>query len=152
MPDSSISRPGKTVRIASRDEIAGSSRWHAAFAGERKDRRFYELLEDTLKDGFKYRYLIVEDDRSVCAIQPFFVVDQDLLAGVSAGVKKLIAGMRRLWPRFMYARTLMVGCAAGEGHLDGDDATNFATAEALGCSLPELAANLDCPRLLLHQF
>lgn len=26
-----------------------------------------------------------------------------------------------MWPRFMYARTLMVGCAAGEEHLDGKD-------------------------------
>jgi hypothetical protein len=26
-----------------------------------------------------------------------------------------------MWPGLMYARTLMVGCAAGEGHLDGED-------------------------------
>ena len=29
-------------------------RWSRAFAGERKDHRFYELIEDTLKDGFSY--------------------------------------------------------------------------------------------------
>ena len=30
-------------------------------------------------------------------------------------------GVRISWPRFMLTRTLMVGCAAGEGHLDGHD-------------------------------
>jgi len=148
----STSRPGRTVRIAARDEISGSSHWQSTFSGERKDHRFYELLEDTLKDGFRYGYLIVEDDRTVCAIQPFFLVDQDLLAGLGGGVKKLIAGARRLWPRFMYARTLMVGCAAGEGHLDGDDATRSATAEALGQSLPELAGKLNCAMIVLKEF
>ena len=70
--------PRGTVRIAARSEIAGLSRWRTAFAGERKDHRFYELVEDTLKDGFDYGYLIVDDGKDICAIQPFFVLDQDL--------------------------------------------------------------------------
>jgi Peptidogalycan biosysnthesis/recognition len=152
MLDTSIARPNKTVRIAFRDDVVGSSRWQTAFAGERKDHRFYELLEDTLKNGFKYGYLIVEDEHAICAIQPFFVVDQDLLAGLSGGVKKLVAVTRRLWPRFMYARTLMVGCVAGEGHLDGDDATKLATAAALSRSLPELAGKLNCAMIVLKEF
>jgi Peptidogalycan biosysnthesis/recognition len=148
----STAGPGRTIRIASRDEIAGLPHWQSAFAQERKDHRFYELLEDTLKDGFSYGYLIIEGDRTVCAIQPIFLVDQDLLAGLGGRIKKLVAGGRRLWPRFMYARTLMVGCAAGEGHLDGDDATKFATAEALGLSLPELAGKLNCAMIVLKEF
>src|SRR5262245_36523236 len=104
----STSRPA-SIRVASREEISGLTQWRSAFAQERKDHRYYELLEDTLKDGFTYGYLIVEDDRAVHAIQPFFLVDQDLLAGMSGIVTKLVGGMRRLWPRFMRARTLMVG-------------------------------------------
>ena len=37
------------------------------------------------------------------------------------GAQPALAVLRQLWPRFLTARTLMVGCAAGEGHLDGDD-------------------------------
>ena len=149
---SSTPRPSSTIRITSRDEISGSLHWQNAFAHERKDHRYYELLEATLKDGFKYGYLSIESGRTVCAIQPYFLVDQDLLAGITGHVRKLVAGIRRLWPRFMRARTLMVGCAAGEGHLDGDEPTQFVTAESLARSLPRLARELNCAMIVLKEF
>src|SRR6476620_5912477 len=89
---SSAPRPTNTIRIVSRSEIAGSPLWLDAFARERKDRRYYELLEDTLKDGFSYNYLSIENGRSR-AIQPYFLVDQDLLAGTPGFVRKFIAGI-----------------------------------------------------------
>ena len=52
---------GGTGRIATRNEIAGLLRWRTAFAGERKDHRFYELVEDTLTDGFDYGYFVIDD-------------------------------------------------------------------------------------------
>jgi len=143
---------GRTIRIASRDEIAKSSHWQNAFAHERKDHRCYELVEDTLKDGFTYGYFAIESDGAVCAIQPYFIVDQDLLDGVSGHVKKLIAGIRRFWPRFMRAHMLMVGCAAGEGHLDGDATSQCATAELFAQMLPRLARELGCAMVVLKEF
>jgi len=148
----STSRPGRMIRIASRAEISALPQWQSAFARERKDRRYYELIEDTLKDGFTYGYLIVENDRAVRAIQPYFLVDQDLLAGMSGAVTKIVGGLRRVWPRFMRARTLMVGCAAGEGHLDGDDATKSETAETFGQSLLRIARDLNCVMIVLKEF
>jgi Peptidogalycan biosysnthesis/recognition len=145
-------RPAGTIRIASRDEISGLPRWREAFARERKDHRYYELLEDTLTDGFKYGYLSIESGRNIFAIQPCFLVDQDLLAGIPTQAKKLVAGIRHLWPRFMRARTLMVGCAAGEGHLDGDESSQFATAEVMARSLPQLARELNCAMIVLKEF
>ena len=135
---------GGTVRIAARNEIAGLLRWRTAFAGERKDRRFYEL--------FDYGYFVVDDGEEVCAIQPFFVVDQDLVAGASDLAKTSIAGVRRLWPRFLRARTLMVGCAAGEGRLDGDETSQSTTAELLARSLHRLAGELNCAMIVLKEF
>lgn len=143
---------GRTVRIASRNEISGSLHWQTAFAQERKDHRYYELVEDTLKDQFDYGYLIIESGRDICAIQPYFIVDQDLLAGASGNAKKLLAGVRHLWPRFLRAHTLMVGCVAGEGHLDGDDLSQFATAEALARSLPQLAREQNCALVVFKEF
>jgi len=149
---SSAPRSIDTIRIVSRSEIAGSPYWLKAFACERKDHRYYELLEDTLRDGFSYGYLSVESGRSVRAIQPYFILDQDLLAGTPEFVRKFITGIRRVWPRFMYARTMMIGCAAGEGHLDGDEASHFATAEALADALPRVAAELNCAMIVLKEF
>ena len=52
----------------------------------------------------------------------------------------------------MCARTLMVGCAAGEGHLDGDESSQFANAELLARSLPQLARELNCAMIVLKEF
>jgi hypothetical protein len=146
------SGPDRAIRIVSRDEISGSSHWQSAFAHERKDHRYYELLEDTLKDGFKYGYLVIEDDRGVSAIQPYFIIDQDLLAGTSGLIRQLVGGLRRVWPRFLYARTLMMGCTAGEGHLDGNETSQFVTAELLAASLAQLARDLNCAMVVLKEF
>ena len=51
-----------------------------------------------------------------------------------------------------FARTMMVGCTAGEGHLDGDEASHFATAEALTRSLPRLARELSCAMIVLKEY
>ena len=144
--------PGATLRIASGDEIVRLPRWSRAFANERKDHRFYELVEDTLAEGFDYGYFVADVGDDVGAIQPYFVVDQDLLAGTGDRAKPLIAALRRLWPRFMRARTLMLGCSAGEGHLDGDAASQPAFADLLGRSLLRLARELDCVMIVFKEF
>jgi Acetyltransferase (GNAT) domain len=57
-----------------------------------------------------------------------------------------------VWPRFMRARTLMVGCSAGEGHLDAGDMLDTALAEALAGALPRLARELSCVMVVLKEF
>ena len=144
---------GLAVRVASRRDVARLPQWQTAFAGERKDHRYYELLEDTLTDGFAYSYLVFErGDGTSLAIQPFFVIDQDLLAGTTGAARRAVGAVRRLWPRFMRARTLMVGCAAGEGHLDGDPATAAATAHVLARSLTKIARAQNCAIVALKEF
>ena len=142
---------GVKVRVASRREIDGSPLWSRAFAGERKDRRYYELVEDTL-NGFAFGYLVVEDGGVARAIQPYFVIDQDLTAGAQGPLKRFVAAVRRFWPRFLCARTLMVGCAAGEGHLDGDETLQSFVAEALARSLNQVGRELKCAMVVLKEF
>jgi hypothetical protein len=138
--------PAGSVRIVRRDEIATLARWPTAFLDQRKDRRFYELVEDTL-GGFEYFYLLAGS-----AIQPCFVLDQDLASGVGARMGAFVSGVRRLWPRFLKARTLMVGCAAGEGHLDGSASTQAATATLLASSLRRVARDVNCVMIVLKEF
>jgi peptidoglycan biosynthesis/recognition FemAB-like protein len=105
--------------IATRAQLDTIPGWHDAFEGERKDWRYYEIVNDTLVgQGFDFHYLVLPNG----AVQPFFVLDQDLVAGSSNALRSSMAVFRKWWPRFLKMRTLMVGCAAGEGHLayEGD--------------------------------
>jgi Acetyltransferase (GNAT) domain len=108
------------VGVFSRRELAHCNHWPHAFSDERKDFRYYELVEDTLHPEFEYRYFVIKDATgTIRAVQPFFILDQDMLVGISPAVGPSIELIRRFFPRFMRMRTLMIGCVAGEGHLDG---------------------------------
>jgi hypothetical protein len=143
-----------SVEVCSRDELFQCGRWVNAFASERKDRRFYELVEDTIHPEFDYRYFVIKGGSGeIRAVQPFFVLDQDLLVGASPRIGALTRLARRLWPRWMRLRTLMVGCVAGEGHLDGDDeAVNGAHARLLASAIMSHARELKAPLVVLKEF
>jgi Acetyltransferase (GNAT) domain len=109
--------------------VAGSYReiseecWRSAFGAHCKDARFYEIVERTLPDQFAYRYFILKNERtSAFAIQPFFFVEQDLIAGLPSRVRSAADAVRKVFPRFLKLKMMMVGCAAAEGHLDCADA------------------------------
>jgi Acetyltransferase (GNAT) domain len=139
------------VYVASRAELARCSHWARAFADQRKDRRHFELVEDTIRQGFDYRYFVVTDEHGdVCAVQPFFILDQDLLAGTGPRMQAVVEFFRRLWPRLLRMRTLMVGCAVGEGHLDGD--LDHAQVQLLASTIVRHARELDARLVVLKEF
>ena len=147
--------PQTSVTVLSRAELAQCSHWPRAFANQRKDRRYYELVEDTIRQEFDYRYFVIKDGGGeVLGVQPFFVLDQDLAAGMGARSRALIAFVRgHLVPRFLRMRTLMVGCAAGEGHLDGgDELTRRSHASALAKAALEHARALRAPMIVFKEF
>jgi peptidoglycan biosynthesis/recognition FemAB-like protein len=122
-------------------------------ADHRKDHRYYELVEDTLHPEFDYRYFVVRGARGeVRAVQPFFLLDQDLLVGMSPRFGALIAGIRRIWPRFMRVRTLMVGCVAGEGHVDLDEAGGGGGLQLLASCITSRARVLGASLIVLKEF
>lgn len=113
---------GVRADIVTRAELARLPHWRRAFTAQRKDHRYYELIEDTIHPEFAHRYCVVRDaQEQAIAVQPFFLLDQDLLAGMGERIAGLVARVRKFWPRFLTMRTVMVGSVAGEGHLDGDD-------------------------------
>lgn len=109
--------PARVVhRAADLDPVA----WRAAWARYSKDARYYEVCERALTRGFDYRYLELRDRSTgeIVAVQPFFLNDQDLTAGLSAALRAPVEAVRRaVWPRFLTMRMLMVGCTGGEAHL-----------------------------------
>jgi hypothetical protein len=111
--------PASQIRchVISRAELQRYPLWRSTFAALRKDHRYYEILEDTINDRFSYRYFVITTAAGeALAIQPFFLMDQDMLEGVAA-FQPMVARVRRVLPGFLMVRTLMIGCAAGEGHL-----------------------------------
>ena len=100
-----------------REELSGIDAWQSAFAGKTKDHRFYEIVADTLDAKFEHHYLVLEDRAGkVRGVQPVFFVQQNLVEGIPA-LRAAVEAIRRRFPRFLTMRVLMVGNAAGEGHL-----------------------------------
>src|SRR5947207_8568919 len=109
--------PRGLARVLSRAELEHCEEWKRAFAGKCKDHRFYEIVEQTLDSKFEHSYLLLEDQSGkVRAIQPLFFVQQNLVEGMPA-LRGAMDMIRRHFPHFLTMRTLMIGNAAGEGHL-----------------------------------
>ena len=141
------------LEVIARDDLQECPRWEFAFANERKDHRYYELVEDTLHPEFDYRYFLIRDATGhIRSVQPFFLLDQDLLVGASLRFGGLIDGVRKMWPRLMRARTLMVGCVAGEGHLDGDEVCHRANVELLASKIVAHANKLGAHLITFKEF
>jgi len=141
------------LEVITRNDLQQLPCWQIAFANERKDHRYYELIEDTLHPEFDYRYFVIKDATGEArAVQPCFLLDQDLLVGMIPLFGRLIAGIRRFWPRFMRLRTLMLGCVAAEGHLDGGEACHPDIAQLLSSSLADHARTLGARLVVLKEF
>lgn len=115
---SPIPLPDGSAKIVSRAELADCPAWQTAFHDQCKDHRFYEIVEQTLNPEFEYHFLILEDSAGkVRAIQPLFFLRQNVFEGVSGRVRRTVDSVRRIFPRFLTMRVMMVGCAAGESHI-----------------------------------
>ena len=142
------------VVVLSRAELSRCPHWMQAFRSKRKDRRYYEVVEDTINPEFKYGYFGLRDEfGSISAFQPFFIVDQDILLGAHPRLISLVESIRRLWPGFMVMRTLMIGCVAGEGHIDdGDEATRRHHMECLAREVTRHARTVKAGLIVLKEF
>jgi len=142
------------ARVLSRGELATQDLWTRAFAGKTKDHRFYEIVADTLvENNFEHHYLVLEDrGGKVRGIQPVFFVQQNLVEGIPA-LRKAVDKVRQRFPRFLTMRLLMIGNAAGEGHLSacaaGDEAW---VAQALREVLPEFAKQANASLIVFKDF
>ncbi len=128
--------------------------WHEAFRDQCKDWRFYELVGTTLTGTYDYFFMVLEDaEGGVRAVQPLFFVRQNLTEGLTGPARKTVDRIQRRFPRFLTMKTLMVGCAAGEGHLGmcrPEDAEWVA--EALHSCLKEFARRSRATLVVLKDF
>jgi len=103
-------------------ELQNCEAWKRALQNNCKDHRYYEIVEETLDCGFEHYYLVLETrSGEATAIQPVFFVRQNLVEGVPGKIRSILDRVRKVFPRFLTMRVLMVGCGAGTGDLGACD-------------------------------
>jgi predicted N-acyltransferase len=150
----SILTPRGAAKIVTHAELENSEAWERAFRNKCKDHRYYEIVEATLEGGFEFHYLRLEDNSgTVRAIQPVFFVRQNLVEGVPGKIRSIVDLVRKIFPRFLTMRVLMVGCAAGPGDLGACDEKDEAwIANVLGVGLRKYARQNKASLIVLKDF
>jgi len=117
-PPAVFETPAGRAHVRSLAELRADPGWGDAFRHLAKDARYYDIVGGTL--DFSCHGLVLEDrEGRRRGAQPFFFVDQDLVATAPAWVRASLRAVRRFFPRCLRLKMLMVGCAAGEGQLGG---------------------------------
>lgn len=117
-PLHSFALRGGSAQVYARAADFDPQIWAETFAGQAKNRAYYELLERTMDRGFLYRYLVLSlPNEKPIALQPLILVDQDLSLSLGETDRRLLEFGRRFFPRLLRARMLMAGCLVGNGHL-----------------------------------
>jgi len=152
----SIGLPGgaAVAKIVTRNDLQGCPAWSRAFHDKCQDHRYYEIVEETVKGGFEHRYLLLHDrSGQTRAVQPVFFVRQNLIEGVPGKISSMVRGVRKVFPRFLTMRVLMVGCAAGTGDLSASDQRDEPwVANALQTTLLQYARQNKASLIVLKDF
>src|SRR6187402_2372866 len=85
-----LKAPTGDAYIAPLEAVRELSLWKTRlWSRERHDHRHFEIVDATIRQGFDYRYLILEDTTgAVRAIQPFFICTQNILEGMQGDFRK----------------------------------------------------------------
>jgi predicted N-acyltransferase len=149
-----ISIPHGFAKITSLADLQNCDAWPRAFQNKCKDHRYYEVVEETLQNDFAHYYLRLEDSSGhIRGIQPVFFVRQNLVEGVPGKTRSVVDAIRKIFPRFLTVRVLMVGCAAGTGDLGACDKKDESwVAQALQANLPPYARQNKASLVVLKDF
>jgi predicted N-acyltransferase len=143
-----------TAYVATKADLIDANLWERSFSHLCFDQRHFQTIERTIRQDFDYRYLILEDShKSVRAIQPMFLIDQDIMAGLPRPVKAVMNAVRRFFPNFLKLKTLMVGATVGEGHLGAvSESDRTWLGEALHEMIGDYARQCDASMIVLKDF
>jgi len=146
--------PQGVAKVLALAELQNRGAWKRALQNKCKDHRYYEIVQETLQCGFEHHYLLIEDHAGqVRAIQPVFFVRQNLVEGVRGKVRSIVGTIRKMFPRFLTMRVLMVGCGAGAGDLGASDKDDEPfVAKALQSSLQTYARQNKASLVVFKDF
>ena len=135
------------VRTAVFDHIAEvpADAWDALGAGHSLvySRRFWEVLEHSGINDFRYRYILFFDstERPI-GIAGFYSITTDLAIFAPPGLRKLLTQLRRLMPNFLKFSILECGTPVTPGSEPfalAPDVAGDAVGKALDQTLQEIA-------------
>ncbi len=134
-PESKLALPRGHVLVFEHARDVPMGFWERGFSDCWKDFQYYDLIEQTMRCGFDYRYLLVfdENDRPI-ALQPLLVASQDLAISAGARIARLVAKLRTHWPHFLKSRVALAGCLVGDGKMgtmESDETAAPLVAEAV---------------------
>jgi hypothetical protein len=141
--------------VSSRIPESDTEVWKAGMRHHAHDHRYYELTHDSLGHQFEHYYLVLKDHSGTTrAIQPFLLVNQDLVTGMPDSVRRGMKKIRRRFPATLVLRMLMVGCSAGEGQLVCDQTSGGVewVAKALQEALQPVARKFKAAMIVLKDF
>src|SRR5438128_8796838 len=146
--------PNGAAKVVALTDVQNREEWERAFQNRCKDHRYYEIVEETLRNDFEHQYVRLEDSSgNIRAIQPVFFVRQNLVEGVPGQIWAVVDLIRKIFPRFLSMRVLMVGCAAGTGDLGArDEKDALWVADALQASLRTYARQNKASLVVLKDF
>ena len=149
-----IPLPQGVAKVVTLAQLQDCGEWQRSFQNKCQDHRYYEIVEKTLQCGFEHHYLLLEDNSgNVRAIQPVFFVRQNLVEGVRGKIRSLVDGIRKILPRFLTMRVLMVGCGAGTGDFGACNENDQQwLANALRTSLQTFARQNKASLVVLKDF
>jgi predicted N-acyltransferase len=149
-----IQFPQGVLKVVTLAELQNYEAWKRVLQNRCKDHRYYEIVEETLQDGFEHHHLLLKDGSgNTRAIQPVFFVRQNLIEGVPGKISSIIDRIRKVLPRFLTMRVLMVGCAAGTGDLSACDETDESwVANSLQAILSTYARHNKASLIVLKDF
>jgi hypothetical protein len=149
----SIRTPAGSATIVGLPVAQELPEWEEIWDGERHDRRFYDIVHDTIRSTFTFRYLILQDDSgAVRTIQPLFVSDQNVLDAIDGSLRPVAECLHRIAPRLLAFRTLWMGSPVGEGSLPGAPGDHRWCAWALTQALSRVARRLGASLIVLKEF
>jgi len=97
-----IQFPQGVLKVVTLAELQNRDAWKRALQNRCKDHRYYEIVEETLQDGFEHHHLLLEDDSgNARGIQPVFFVRQNLVEGVPGKISPIVDRVRKIFPRFL---------------------------------------------------
>jgi predicted N-acyltransferase len=142
------------VKVKQLRDLQNCAAWRRALQSKCKDHRYYDIVEETLEGGFDYHYLLLDDHSgNQRAIQPVFFVRQNLVEGVPGKIRSIVNRVRRIFPRFLTMRVLMIGCSAGTGDLGAcDEKDETWVANVLQASLSTYARQNKASLIVLKDF
>ncbi|MGD9688718.1 MAG: GNAT family N-acetyltransferase [Phycisphaerales bacterium] len=135
-------------------ESAGASdAWARELGHACCEHRYFDLMGATITERFTHLRIELSERGALRAVQPAFLVREDLLMGAPAWIRRAGEIVRRGAKGALTLNMLMIGNATGEGVLAGSTEEARAwTARALAATLPALGRALGASLVVFKDF